>query len=250
MRIQYVSDLHIEYYDYIPNPLDFITPVSDILILAGDIGNLYKYNQLTDFLRDLCKYFKIVIYIAGNREYYRPRGYKFINIYELHKRLLNIQENIDNLYILDKSSIQIGDLCIVGATLWSDIRTDIPRFIVHIPDMSKELYMIKHRSDLRYIKKMIKYCGENNLKLLIVSHHSPTFQTLENKRLYDKYVSLYASNLDYLLENSIIYGWIFGHINLCVDKVLKNNIRLLSNQLGKPNKYCIGYDKEKIINVN
>ena len=57
--IQIVSDLHIEEYDNVPNPLDFLIPSADILILAGDIGSFYKINQLTDFLTALCNYFKI-----------------------------------------------------------------------------------------------------------------------------------------------------------------------------------------------
>lgn len=251
MKIQYVSDLHIEYYNYTPNPLDFIKPTADILILAGDIGNLYKYEQLTDFLRDLCSYFKAVIYVAGNREFYRPRGYKFISMNELYDKFNNLKNIINNLYILNKTSIQINDLCITGTTLWSDIKTEIPRFIVHIPDITTEIYKNKYYTDINYIKKMIKYCDKNNLKLLIITHHSPTYKVLEQKRVNDKYISLYASNLDNMIKSSsnIIYGWIFGHINVCVDTNI-DNVKLLSNQLGKPNKYCKNYDKEKIFDIN
>ena len=52
VTVQIASDLHIEYKNNnIPNPLDFITPSADILILAGDIGSFYKIQQLTEFLK-------------------------------------------------------------------------------------------------------------------------------------------------------------------------------------------------------
>ena len=41
--IQIASDLHIEFKnDDVPDPLNYITPTANILILAGDIGSLYK----------------------------------------------------------------------------------------------------------------------------------------------------------------------------------------------------------------
>ena len=55
VKIQIASDLHIEYRsNIIPNPLDLITPSAEILILAGDIGSSYKYNQL-NFLIDISR---------------------------------------------------------------------------------------------------------------------------------------------------------------------------------------------------
>ena len=41
---QLASDLHIEYQNNRVNAFDFITPTADILILAGDIGSLYKID--------------------------------------------------------------------------------------------------------------------------------------------------------------------------------------------------------------
>ena len=43
MTIQIASDLHIEYKnDLVPDPLNYLIPSADILILAGDIGSFYK----------------------------------------------------------------------------------------------------------------------------------------------------------------------------------------------------------------
>ena len=164
--LQIASDLHIEYKnDDIPDPLDYITPSADILILAGDIGSLYKIEQLEGFLVKLCVHFKYVIYVPGNQEYYTFNEYVPINMNLLLNRLYKIEQNIKNLYVLNKSSIMIENICITGCTLWSDLKITIPKFIVRIHGINNEIYTNKFNSDLKYIKKMIDYCDNNNFKL-------------------------------------------------------------------------------------
>ena len=98
--IQIVSDLHIEQYEDVPNPLDFITPSADILILAGDIGSFYRIQQLIDFLKALCSYFKIVLYVPGNHEWYTMNDNESLSFDSLEKRMLTIENKIKNFYIL------------------------------------------------------------------------------------------------------------------------------------------------------
>src|SRR6056300_571740 len=84
VRIQIASDLHIEYdNDGIVDPLNYITPSADVLVLAGDIGSFYKYEQLHNFLSRISEYFKYVIYVPGNHEYYQPSGYKHMKYNDL-----------------------------------------------------------------------------------------------------------------------------------------------------------------------
>ena len=88
VTIQIVSDIHIEQMssDNI-NPQDFIKPVADILVMAGDIGSLYRYKQLYHFLEQTCKLFKYVLYVPGNWEYYMLPNYLPLNFNELTNRL-------------------------------------------------------------------------------------------------------------------------------------------------------------------
>lgn len=248
---QIVSDLHIDYNNNeVPNPLSFITPSADILILAGDIGSLYKIIQLTEFLIKLCKYFQIVIYIPGNHEYYTQKNIPHRPMNFLFKRLKNIEHTIKNLYILNKSTIEINNIYIVGCTLWSNPSIPIPRFIVRIKEMNTKYYTQKFNEELSYITDMIEHSKQNKKKLLVVTHYMPTYSIFQNIHTKNKYISLYTTNLDYLLTKENIHTWIAGHIHINVDTITTGGTHLIGNQFGKPKDNIKDYDMKKIIIIN
>ena len=61
MKLQIVSDLHIETKREHVNLLDYVTPVGDVLVLAGDIGSMYRTRQLCNLLEQACNQFPLVI---------------------------------------------------------------------------------------------------------------------------------------------------------------------------------------------
>lgn len=247
---QIASDLHIEYRnDNVPDPLTLITPSADILILAGDIGSFYKFKQLKEFLTKLCFRFKIVMYVPGNHEYYNIHGYKYKKIDDLFQDFLLIEQSIDNLYVLNRSSVRINDVCIVGCTLWSKPLVEIPKFMIKFHGMNNIKYEQKYNRDLEYIQKMIKYCSKKNLKLLVVTHYCPTYSIVTERRKTDRYISLYTSHLDHLLNKTMVHTWVCGHIHINFDLVTDKGTHLVGNQKGKPKDKLIDYKKDKIIIV-
>ena len=250
VAFQIASDLHIEYKNNdVPDPLTLITPVAEYLILAGDIGSFYKINQLKKFLTELCKHFKKVFYIPVNQEYYTFQEYKHLPLTSLLKRIYEIENNIYNLFILNRSSIIINDICITGCTLWSKPDIEIPKYIVRINGINNQIYEDNHKNDLLYIEKMIKYTQNNNLKLLVVTHYCPTYKVLENTKKKDKYVSLYVSNLDNLLSSEKVNTWICGHIHKNFDFFSEMGTRVVGNQKGKQKDKIDDYSKNFIINI-
>lgn len=248
---QIASDLHIEYKnDEVPDPLTLITPSSDILILAGDIGSLYKYDQLKTFLIKLCVHFKAVLYVPGNHEYYKIQGYNPCTMNTLFNKLKTIEKCIGNLYILNRTSVQINDVCIAGCTLWTKPEIKIPSFIVRVHGMNTEIYSKKYHEDLRYIENMVDYCKKKKYKLVVVTHHCPTYSVIKHyKKKKDKYISLYASNLDYLLTKENVHTWIAGHLHSNFDLITEGGTHLVGNQVGKPRDRITDYNKNMVINI-
>ena len=250
-NIQIVSDLHIEYRnDIVPNPLDYITPSASILVLAGDIGSFYKINQLEGFLTQLSPHFEIIIYVPGNHEYYMTQNMEPLSMSKLLNRLYTIEKKIANLYILNQKSVILDNICITGCTLWSNALVTIPKFIVRIHGMTNELYKRKYENDVKYIGNMVEYCNKNNLKLVVITHHCPTFEIVDVHKMKDKYISLYVSDLDHLLDDQKIKVWCCGHIHRNFDIITKGNTRVVGNQKGKPRDKIMDFKKDCVIQID
>lgn len=251
VTFQIASDLHIEEEkDEFIDPLEYIKPSSDILILAGDIGSLYKIEQLTYFLTKLCSNFFLVLYIPGNHEWYTMKGYIPLSRDSLEKRIYTLEKSIRNLKILNRNSILIGNLCVVGTTLWTNIENNkVPPYIVRINGMGTKEYRNNHTKDLDYIKKMIPYCKNNNHELLIVTHHPPTKKVLINTNKRKKFLYLYGSDLDYLLDANFVSAWVCGHVHKNFDFISDKGCRIIGNQKGKKKDKITDYRKDFLFTV-
>jgi predicted phosphodiesterase len=248
---QFASDLHIEYKNNtVPDPSQYFKPLCNILILGGDIGSLYKFEQLTTFLQKTCALYEKVYYVLGNHEFYKMPDYPPLSFEVLLKRAHSLENCISNLFILDKDRhIIINDTCIIGCTLWSDHLVSIPKYIVRIHGLYDQFYHNNFINDLEYIKKMIEKCKQDNLKLVVVTHYCPSYGLIPSRFEKDKLVSLYTSNLDYLLDKELVKVWCSGHIHHNFNTVSKNGTLLLSNQVGKAKDNITDFSKEFIIKI-
>ena len=251
LSIQIASDLHIEYKNNcVPNPLDFITPSADVLILAGDIGSFYKIDQLTRFLEKLCTYFQLVLYVPGNHEWYTVSEHEPLSWKILEERMFKLERTISNLTILNNSSVLIGNICFVGCTLWSNPDGKIPRFIVRIHDVRTKEYQEKHSEDLKYLKNMMLFCEKNNHKMLVITHYPPSKKVLEDTcAKKKKFHSIYANDLDYLLDIRFVQTWICGHVHKNFDFISEKGCRVVGNQKGKIKDKITDFKTDFIIEV-
>jgi predicted phosphodiesterase len=248
MKLQVVSDLHIEYNNFRQDPLSFIDPSADILVMAGDIGSLYKYDQLKEFIEKISMYFNYVIYVPGNWEYYTISGYEPLSMNNLMYKLHNLSKNIKNLHILDHSSILFdNNICIAGCTLWSNLKIELPKYIIRIHKINSEIYENMYQKSVKYIEKITKYCQDKKYKLILITHHCPTYDVLKTSTRIKKYYSLYASDLDHLLKKELVNTWICGHTHNNFDFITEGGTRVVSNQKGKVKDNVDNYKKDFII---
>ena|SRR3989304_9768528 len=247
MKLQIISDLHIDFNTSdSKDPLDYVTPLADILIMAGDIGSLYKFDQLSQFIRDVSKLYKHILYVVGNHEYYKVKNIVPKTFFELTQLLYDLEKKIPNFHFLQRKSIQISNICIIGCTLWSRISFILPKHIVKIHGLNTEIYNSFNQKDVQYIKQMIGYCQQNDLKLIVITHHCPT--TKLNPDIDSPLSDLYYNDLDYLLTAKQVDTWIFGHTHIQVNTVSKEGTKLIANQKGKPKENIMDYRKDFVLN--
>jgi Icc-related predicted phosphoesterase len=247
VKIQIMSDVHIETSDKEININDYIKPSADILILAGDIGRIYKLEQLTSFIKQLSQKFKILIYVPGNQEYYKVQNCEPKSIDELLADLKELTKIIPNLYILNRDKLILyEDICIAGCTLWSHSNEDIPYKMIRIHGINRYIYNMLYQQDLEFIKHSIKFCKEKGYKLVVVTHYCPTFLVAKNKEPNIRH--LYASALDHLLLSTNMHTWICGHVHHNFDLV-KNGVHLVSNQKGKPKENIQDFILNKVLEI-
>ena len=250
VRVQIMSDLHIEYKnDEVPNIEDYIIPNADVLILAGDIGSLYKYDQLKSFIELLCDKFKIVLYTPGNHEFYMQENYTPKAMSVLVEKLNRMEDTIENLHILNGKSVVIEDVCIAGCTLWTNPQCAIPKFLSRIYNVNTHKYKKMHEADLDYVNRIIEYCEGKDYRLTLITHHPPCFKTLEGSRKRKKYESLYATDLEYLLDKNLVKNWICGHTHANFDFVADNGTRIIGNQKGKPRDKIKTFSKSFVVEI-
>nr|QBK85856.1 MAG: calcineurin-like phosphoesterase [Marseillevirus LCMAC101] len=233
VRIQYISDLHIDVNAY-KNWSDLLNPTGDILILAGDISSPL-YHGLSKFLKWCSQHWNKVIFIPGNHEYYNNSG-KF-KMDQVEKMLESICQK-HGVIFAQKSVISLRPgLHLLACTLWSDIngveltvRNSMRDFSM-IPDMNIEKWKRIHTEHVDWLTKNIdKYDN-----VVIATHHAPLIYgtanpfhegTLGNKA--------YASDLGHLVAKT--KGWIFGHTHHYTDITYPGDagdpVPVLSNPLG------------------
>lgn len=248
MLVQFFSDIHLEHYVDKINNDEIVIPVSDILIMAGDICHYYKYDLLKEFVKDMCKKFKLVIYVLGNHEYYYDRTgiHEKNTMEEIFSKISELEKEFSNLYILNEKTIDIGnDICIVGCTLWSSC-LKVPDFIVRIHDMNTKLYNDLHEKNVKYLQKIINYCEKNKKKLIIVTHHCPDLNLMPIK---NKFRTLYATDMSSIMNSECIKAFIFGHIHKNVDYIHPSGVHIVGNMKGKIKDNITDYDPKKTINI-
>lgn len=119
MKLQLLSDLHLEAHPHFtPSP----APGADVLVLAGDIGSYQPGSRLTDEDFGLARFSPLpqyagwptpVVYVPGNHEY------DMQDFDAAHERLRRTCDRLGLIW-LERTSVVLQGVRLVGTTLWSD----------------------------------------------------------------------------------------------------------------------------------
>ncbi|MEG0923071.1 MAG: metallophosphoesterase [Comamonas sp.] len=117
MKIQLMSDLHLERYpDFAPQH----APGADVLVLAGDIGS-YQGGSLLQDQRFGLERFSPKHGAPWKRVFFQPGNHEFdaLEYDDAYAQLRALTESL-GMDWLDREVITVGDVRLLGTTLWSD----------------------------------------------------------------------------------------------------------------------------------
>ncbi len=238
MRIQYASDLHLEYRrngEYLAeHPLQV---AGDVLVLAGDIGYLddertYRSHPFWDWAS---AHYRQVIVVPGNHELYRH--FDLDRLYD--GWMLAIRHNVHCYY---NAVLRIAHgIDLIVTPLWSSIApengrytefgvTDFHRIRSGGEPLTWQRFNEEHHRCLAFLQRAVS--RSTALHIVVVSHHVPTFQLLYPAFARKAYSGAFAVELFSYIARSPIDYWIFGHSHYN-----------LSLQIGKTQLVCdqLGY---------
>ena len=213
MKIQYISDIHLEFLcKNTIKPFEYaFEPRTDICVLAGDIGNPFK-SEYKSFLLQTSKQFKKIFIIAGNHEYYDN------TVQDTKIKIAEICNEIINISFLDNSFEDYAGYRWIGTTLWTNVVNS--KYTIndttYIKDFSVEKYNNLHSECNEFLKSTLEECKKNDIKSIIITHHLPIYE-LTHEMYRNSVCKLYSdwfnARLDDMVKenNSIIKGWIYGH---------------------------------------
>lgn len=256
MRINLISDLHLEFGD-------LTLPGGDVLILSGDVLEA-KHLKMVDYTPEIvalnermgvkshrymkffyeeCAKYKDVIYVIGNHEHY---GFRFDKTYN------HLKEHLPaNIHLLEKESLELNGVLFIGATLWTNCNNadSITMYTLkhsmndyrlvqnYYPDKNlyhkliPEFTYADHIKAVRYIEQTAKANPEKTV--VVCTHHAPSFQSIGEQFKSDKHMNGgYASDLsELILENPNIKVWTHGHTHAVFDYKI-GECRVLCNPRG------------------
>lgn len=224
MRIQLVSDVHLEFGECLLPATD-----ADVIVAAGDIG------VGLDGLSWLAADGRPVVYVAGNHEFYGG---------DLQHTLAALRAAAQGtpVRVLENERVEIGGVRFLGATLWTDFNEGDRELLAHGRLTMNDYHQITlaglllrpqdtvavHGASLAWLERELAqpFPGPT----VVVTHHAPT-RLSWGSRTPSPVMHAYCNDLDGWLAARSIDLWLHGHIH-CPSDYCINGTRVVCNPRG------------------
>lgn len=234
MKIQYASDLHLEFktnYKFASH-FDIIEPIGDILVLAGDIMNFKDKKE--DFLKWCSLNFKDTYWVPGNHEYYGADILKYND--PLNEKIYH------NVHLVNNVSLDVEGVHLVFSTMWTKIE---PQYAFLIQERMSDFHAIKyggvnlnvdrynilHNKCYDFLLEEIDNLKDNKDNTVFITHHVPTYGVINPN--YKGDILNEAFHFEFM--NTSTLGpkyWIYGHNHYNTENFKLFDTTFVSNQLG------------------
>lgn len=250
MRIISYSDLHLEF------GTDFMPPAksdADIMILAGDIITFRNYEPLDRFLSG---WSKPVLFVAGNHEYYTDTP-----MFDEARRFKSwLSEQHPNVTLLQDEAVTLNGVHFFGGTMWTDFAGASQRAMIEAHKgmndyrkimRSKTSGLIPHdtvKMHKKFVEKIRQWFDKELAgSRVVITHHAPVVNPATQYGKSSLMPAFNSLDMVALIDEYQPDLWVYGHTHEC-DNHFRNKTRIISNQLGYPNRHggfeCKGFDPE------
>jgi predicted phosphodiesterase len=237
MKLWLLSDLHLDVNRRYPLALPAPRLEHDAVIIAGDICQ--GIAEGVRFLVDSGLNAKPVLYVAGNHEFYGRDRHAELAAGRL------AASAAANVYLLERDSVEIDGVEILGCTLWTDYRyagaenqpeamryaaqrLNDHRYIANGPRRwSPQDCLDEHMASRAWLAKRLR--RRSRQRRVVVTHHAPSRLSVQPQYQDDLLTAAFASDLDELVGKATL--WVHGHLHAPSDYVL-NGCRVVANPRG------------------
>jgi predicted phosphodiesterase len=232
-KIRIHSDLHLEFSDWIPPPVD-----ADVIVLAGDI------HVGVAGLQWMRRHFPEtpVLYVPGNHEFYGAR------VHDVQVALRDAAQRL-GIHLLDTQELVIDGTRFLGATLWTDFAlygTDQERVAQSMADAKRYMHDYRvirygaqgkfrpehglrlHMEQVQWLERRL--AGPHDGATVVVTHHLPHPRSVHPKYEDDPLNPAFASDLRHLVRPPV-HLWVHGHTHESLDYAV-NGTRVVCNPRG------------------
>ena len=259
MRIQILSDLHVEFDG---NTIPPLAAGAELVILAGDLAPVHT-RRVSDIAKRWAGADRI-LYVPGNHEYYGSD-------IETGRRALARQCVEHGVTLLDRSAVTIENVRFIGATLWTDFRLEAsalgeawahhevgrtaPDFTGAIRDSNAHNGLLttqesahRHADDRAFIERELAKAREDGLTPVVITHHAPSPRCIRPWYEKSPWNPGFASDLDALIEKYQPALWVHGHMHDPVDEWV-GSTRIIANPHGYSRVEGHTFNPALVVNV-
>jgi predicted phosphodiesterase len=215
MKIQLLSDLHLEFARFDPPHTD-----ADVVILAGDIDLGAKAVEWAALA-----FRQPVLLVPGNHEYYG--GHLERTLAQMRRMAQGTQ-----VKVLDRDTEDIGGVRFLGVTLWTDFlltrdagaaqreaqarMTDYRRIHAGRNRRMRPADALQaHVAGRRYLEQALAAPVDG--PTVVITHHAPSPRSIvERYRGRSHLDAAYASDLELLMGSGVAL-WVHGHTHDSLD---------------------------------
>lgn len=240
MKIQVFSDLHVD--------VDLIKPITivngvEAVIVAGDVcqGATQAFEQL----RRIVPMWIPIVMVLGNHEYYRRFIPDELALARAHAAEFNI-------YVLEPpaTSLMLGDVRFIGATLWTDYRifgeTNQAAAMNACASGMNDHRLIGWQKQpwLRFRPQeaaLMHHQSKTNIEsalatpfegsTVVVTHHAPHWNSVHSRFRNDPVTAAFVSDQSAIIETYQPTLWVHGHVHHSCDYHV-GRTRILCNAHG------------------